>query len=91
MTRRRKAGRKAVEVSADRALASPLGRRIACPFDAGAEKQRGWHELGILVINPDSDVLSWSERALVVALGERLYGKRGGDAPVQPEGSHGGA
>lgn len=91
MTRRKRSSQRAntADASADRALASPLGRRVPRSFDAGGEKQRGWRELGILVINPESDALSWAERALVQALGERLYGKRPNDTP--PEGPHGGA
>jgi len=97
MRRRRSArgqnGQSIHQQAGDHALASPLGRRVARPFDAGAEKHRGWHELGILVISPEADGLSWSERALLSALGERLYGKRNETASSSSPrgGSHGGA
>jgi len=39
-------------------------------------KRDGWHDQGILAINPDDDRLTWPEREIIRRLGERLYGKR---------------
>jgi len=54
-----------------------------CPRGYGGErrppeqvKREGWQELGLLVVSPEDDRLSWPERELVRQLGEKLYGKR---------------
>ena len=39
-------------------------------------KRDGWQELGLLVVSPEDERLSWPERELVRQLGEKLYGKR---------------
>jgi len=39
-------------------------------------KREGWRELGLLVISPEDERLSWPERELVRQLGEKLYGPR---------------
>lgn len=39
-------------------------------------KREGWREQGLLAVSVDDDRLSWAERELVRALGERLYGRR---------------
>ncbi len=55
---------------------SVLASHLATSFDADAQKRRGWLALGILVVDPERDALSWPERALLRAIGERLYGPR---------------
>lgn len=37
-------------------------------------KREGWRDLGILVISPSDQRLTWPERELVKQLGEKLYG-----------------
>jgi hypothetical protein len=39
-------------------------------------KREGWQELGLLVVSPEDERLSWPERELVRQLGEKLYGPR---------------
>jgi hypothetical protein len=41
-----------------------------------AVKREGWREQGLLVVSPEDERLSWSERELVRQLGEKLYGRR---------------
>ncbi len=61
---------------ADAQLASRMGRKVARPIDAEAEKRRGWRKLGIFVIDISDKRLSWADRKLVEELGNRFYGKR---------------
>jgi hypothetical protein len=43
-------------------------------------KREGWREQGLLAVDIDDHRLTWPERELVRQLGERLYGKREGEA-----------
>ena len=43
-------------------------------------KRDGWQEQGVLAVWVEDDRLTWPERELVRQLGERLYGKRDGEA-----------
>ena len=45
-------------------------------MDVEADKRRGWHRHGILVVSADDDRLSWPERQLIDQLGAKLYGAR---------------
>ena len=45
-------------------------------------KRDGWHEQGVLAVSVDDERLTWPEQELVRQLGERLYGKREGQADV---------
>ena len=38
-------------------------------------KREGWREMGVLVVSPDDQRLTWPERELVRQLGEKLYGQ----------------
>lgn len=43
-------------------------------------KREGWKEHGILAVSLDDERLTWPERELVIQLGQKLYGKRIGEA-----------
>ncbi len=43
-------------------------------------KQDGWREQGLLAVSLEDERLTWPERELVRQLGERLYGRRDGEA-----------
>ncbi len=43
-------------------------------------KREGWCEQGLLAVSIEDDRLTWPERELVRQLGEKLYGKRRGQA-----------
>jgi len=55
---------------------SCLARVYRTPMDVEAEKHKGWHRHGILVVAADDERLSWPERELIDQLGARLYGAR---------------
>lgn len=62
---------------------SSLGRHAAMmrdpdPQEAFLAKKRAWHEHGLAVFNPDDDFVQdgdYSNRELIRALANRLYGK----------------
>jgi hypothetical protein len=62
--------------AADSQLACRHGRLVPSRMDAEAEKRRGWHDLGILVVDLADDRLSWPERQALENLGNRLFGAR---------------
>lgn len=53
-----------------------LGRTVPTTFEAEAIKRNGWVDQGVLVIAIDDPRLGWHERALVRALGDKLYGRK---------------
>jgi hypothetical protein len=53
-----------------------LGRTVPTTIEADAIKRTGWRDHGLLVIAVDDPRLGWDERALVRALGDKLYGRK---------------
>lgn len=51
--------------------------READPANGLRAAARAWHEMGLIVINPDH-VSSWTDRKQAELLAERMYGKRKG-------------
>lgn len=39
-------------------------------------KRRAWREYGMLVVNVDTDFLTWEAREYLKAIGAKLYGPR---------------
>lgn len=52
-----------------------LARTVPTTLDAEAVKRNGWRDHGLFVVAVDDPRLAWDERALVRALGDRLYGR----------------
>lgn len=44
-------------------------------FDGEQLKKRGFHDLGILVIDINHPDLSWDQREILKQVGEKFYGK----------------
>ena len=55
---------------------SPLACVQASPVDVEAVKLRGWNADGILVVAAKDQRLSVLEQALVIRIGNKLYGPR---------------
>lgn len=53
-----------------------LGRTVPTTIEAETIKRNGWIDQGVLVIALDDPRLGWDERALVRALGDKLYGRK---------------
>ncbi|RWD00182.1 MAG: hypothetical protein EOS58_30855 [Mesorhizobium sp.] len=53
-------------------LRSPLN--FASTVDYEAIKKNAFHDQGILVVKMDDPKLSWADREILRAVGERLYG-----------------
>jgi hypothetical protein len=48
------------------------------PMDTQAVKEKGWKELGILVVDVSYRGLSDAERAFIENIGSKIYGRRYG-------------
>lgn len=57
-------------------LRSPLN--FANTVDYEAIKRHAFHDQGILIVKMDDPKLSWTDKEILRAVGERLYGKPAG-------------
>lgn len=54
--------------------------RSPTAFDTQAIARNGFHDQGILVVKVDDPRLSWADRELLKAIGDKLFGRRYGTA-----------
>jgi hypothetical protein len=52
------------------------GGTVPTTIEAEAVKRNGWRDQGLLVVAVDDPRLGWDERALIRALGNKLYGQK---------------